>query len=277
MVTKICSKCGEKLSLDSDNFQIRTKKPLVYRNDCKKCISQRGSKYRQDNHVKILKSKEAYRKANTYALRNKAKEYHSRDDVKKRVAEYKKEYQKSEKYKTRHAETCRKYTQRPDVKVKIAKIRKDKYHANIDAERKYARERACKDHVKAKAREYYKRTRNENKKLRSSISSAITKGLRRNGGAKEHKSCLRYLGYSIADLKKHLQGLWEPWMNWSNYGAYIADTWNDNDSETWKWNIDHIKRHREFKYKSMEEDKFKECWALLNLRPLSAKENNVRQ
>lgn len=275
--TKVCSKCGAELPLDRDNFHVRTKEPLTFRNDCKKCISQRGSKYRQDNHAKVMKSKEVYRNVNRVALRCKAVEYNSREGVKKRTAEYKAEYRKTEKYKASHAEIARKYTQRPDIKAKIAKSRKDRYHTNIEAERKKAREYRRKDCVKAKAREYYGATRNENNKLRSAISSAITKGLRRSGGAKERRSCLKYLGYSIGDLKKHLESLWEPWMNWKNYGAYIADAWNDKDSKTWKWNIDHIRRHREFKYKSMEEDKFQECWGLSNLRPLSAKENNIRQ
>ena len=59
----------------------------------------------------------------------------------------------------------------------------------------------------------------------------------------------------------------------NNYGKYYPKKWDDNDKSTWVWNIDHIKPHSEFHYESMEDDSFKECWALSNLRPLSAKQN----
>lgn len=43
-------------------------------------------------------------------------------------------------------------------------------------------------------------------------------------------------------------------MNWDNWGAY--------------WHIDHIYPVSLLPYSSMEEDNFKRCWALDNLRPL---------
>jgi len=58
-----------------------------------------------------------------------------------------------------------------------------------------------------------------------------------------------------------------------NWGIYSPDTWDDNDSTTWTWNIDHIIPHSTFKYISMEDQSFKECWSLTNLRPYSAKQN----
>lgn len=47
-------------------------------------------------------------------------------------------------------------------------------------------------------------------------------------------------------------------MNWGNYG---------------KWHIDHIKPICSFKINSYEDQAFKECWALQNLRPLWALDN----
>lgn len=75
------------------------------------------------------------------------------------------------------------------------------------------------------------------------------------------------------ELIIHLENLFEPWMSWDNYGRYNAKTWNDNDETTWTWQIDHIKPHSLFNYKSMENYGFKLCWALSNLRPYSSKQN----
>ena len=62
-------------------------------------------------------------------------------------------------------------------------------------------------------------------------------------------------------------------MNWNNRGIYKVNTWQDNDVSTWKWNIDHIIPQSCLPYTSMEDDNFKKCWALENLRPYSAKLN----
>ena len=75
------------------------------------------------------------------------------------------------------------------------------------------------------------------------------------------KSIRNYLPYSIEELKSHIENLWEPWINWNNYGG------KSNDIRK-TWHIDHIKPHHMFKYKSMDDVSFKECWSLLNLHPL---------
>jgi hypothetical protein len=64
-------------------------------------------------------------------------------------------------------------------------------------------------------------------------------------------------------------------MTWSNWGNYSRETWDDKDISTWTWQIDHIVPHSNFNYTSMEDENFRKCWALLNLRPLSAKQNNI--
>jgi len=48
-------------------------------------------------------------------------------------------------------------------------------------------------------------------------------------------------------------------MNWDNHGKY--------------WHIDHIMPQSILPYISMEDDNFKKCWALDNLRPLEAIQN----
>lgn len=112
-------------------------------------------------------------------------------------------------------------------------------------------------------------------KLRKNLSSIISIKLSNNNGSKEGKSCIKYLSYTVKQLKQHLESLFEPWMNWNNYGRYYVKTWNDNDQSTWIWNIDHIIPQSDLPYDSMEHSNFLKCWSLENLRPYSAKQNNI--
>ena len=120
------------------------------------------------------------------------------------------------------------------------------------------------------SRKYRKNPAN---KLHNNVSTLIRHHLKKNGGDKNGKSILNCLGYSIEELNIHLESLFEPWMNWDNHGVYDSKSWDDNDSSTWTWQIDHIKPVSEFCFTSMDDDQFKECWKRSNLRPLIAKEN----
>ena len=66
-------------------------------------------------------------------------------------------------------------------------------------------------------------------------------------------------------------------MNWNNWGKYNPKTWDDNDSSTWTWQIDHIIPVSHFKYNCESDEEFKKCWSLDNLRPYSAKQNIIEQ
>lgn len=88
------------------------------------------------------------------------------------------------------------------------------------------------------------------------------------------RTCIKYLPYTIQELKQHLENQFEPWMNWNNHGKYTKN-WNDQDSATWTWQIDHIIPSSTLPYTNMEEENFKKCWSLENLRPYSAKLNTI--
>lgn len=112
-------------------------------------------------------------------------------------------------------------------------------------------------------------------KLRENISNAIYQALKNNSSSKNGSSCFKFLKYSIQDLKNHLEQQFEPWMTWNNWGIYNQKTWDNNNVETWTWQIDHIIPHSTFRYTSMTDSEFKQCWELNNLRPYSAKQNII--
>lgn len=165
-----------------------------------------------------------------------------------------------------------------------ARIRGEKYRAQnrnkINENRrnnlKYKKTMAAyqlnnKESIREKGR-IYRRNKLSNDpvyKIQNLVSARIRLAIKKNG------SISKYLNYSIVELKNHLESLFEPWMTWQNHGKYNAKVWDDNNPSTWTWQIDHIIPHSIFEYTSMEDDEFKLCWALSNLRPLSAKLNCI--
>jgi len=69
-------------------------------------------------------------------------------------------------------------------------------------------------------------------KLKHNIGCAIRQSFKRNGFSKKSRT-YTILGCSYEEFKQHLESLWEPWMNWDNYGLY-------NGTNDFGWDIDHI-------------------------------------
>lgn len=203
---------------------------------CKSCISAYNAEYRSRNKNLINKAqKERYNKNKEYyAKRNKEYRLKNKDKVK----EINKLYQEKTQYNKQY---------------------------RLDN----------KDLLREKKRIYIRNRYKNNLvfKLRILMSGAINKSLKYRNVSKNGKSISNFLEYSFEDLINHIEKQFEPWMNWDNHGIYNIKTWNDNDQSTWTWQIDHIIPHKEFKYVSMEDDEFKKCWSLNNLRPYSSKQN----
>lgn len=158
-------------------------------------------------------------------------------------------------------------------KEEILKKGRDRHHSTPEYQRQrslnYKKKNKEKIKENRRLRVANKRLNDPSFKLRENISRRVRKMF----ADKMDKSFVDYLGYSSYDLKKHLESLFEPWMSWDNYSRYNAKTWNDNDQSTWTWELDHIIPHSELKYKTVEDENFKKCWSLKNLRPLASKQN----
>ncbi len=96
-------------------------------------------------------------------------------------------------------------------------------------------------------------------KLDLIFSSSIRKDLKNKNVTKNKKKWEDLVGYTVENLKEHLEKQFDDKMTWENYGSY--------------WHIDHIKPKASFEYSSYADDSFKKCWSLNNLRPLEALEN----
>jgi hypothetical protein len=103
-------------------------------------------------------------------------------------------------------------------------------------------------------------------RLRNNVSTSIRMALKFHKASKNRMSILKYLPYTINDLKKHLESQFESWMNWGNFGGRSYEK-----RKTW-W-IDHIVPQSNFHFTSMDSPEFIKCWELKNLQPLEKLEN----
>lgn len=215
------------------------------KSSCKKCyynnnreyFLEKQKAYYHKNKEDVLEYQKQYRENNNDAIKEKKKQYY--EDNKEEKAAIDKAYY--EKNKEKIKKRSREYSK--NNRKQINKYKQDRMNTDV----------------------FYR--------LSHYVSTSINKKLKVNNGSKNNKSINYYLPYSIDQLKLHIEALFEPWMNWENHGAYNVNTWDDNDPATWTWNIDHIIPQSHLPYSSMEDENFRKCWALDNLRPLSAKQN----
>jgi hypothetical protein len=121
-----------------------------------------------------------------------------------------------------------------------------------------------KDQIKEQKKDYQKQRRKKDPifKLRQNISNIINQALKKQDSSKFGKSIIQYLPYTIDEFRKYIELQFEDWMNWDNYGR------TNNYKRTWQ--IDHIIPQSLLPFASMEEDNFRKCWALENLRPMES-------
>lgn len=109
-------------------------------------------------------------------------------------------------------------------------------------------------------REYKRQRYQANPMVR--LSNAISRGMQESlhdGKSGRHWEALG--GYTLGDLRQHLQVRFQPGMSWENHG---------------EWEIDHVRPLSSFSFSSPDDPQFKECWALENLQPMWAYDNDSK-
>lgn len=165
-------------------------------------------------------------------------------------------------------------------KIKLDKYGKEYRSSNKEKNNLYQKEYREKNKEKLNTYKanYIKNRLNNDPlfKIRRNVSRLVSSYLKRYGFRKNKSSILDHIGYTIDDLKKHLEKQFEPWMSWNNWGVYDKNSWIKDDPSTWTWQIDHIIPQTMLPYEAVTDDNFKKCWKLENLRPISAKVNLVK-
>lgn len=155
-------------------------------------------------------------------------------------------------------EKMREYYKKPEV---IERMKSEEYL--LEASKSHTEYRnKNRDRFRASNRRAYKKwLLNPTNKLSAIMSSRIRRGI---GGIKNNKHWEDLVGYTLEQLKQHLESLFEPGMSWKNHGPK-------------GWHIDHIIPVSSFSFKSVEDEEFKRCWSLENTSPRWATTSIARQ
>lgn len=158
---------------------------------------------------------------------------------------------------------------------KIKQYSKTHYYKNRDRIINYSKQyaKSHRNQINKTKKNYL--INNPGTRIHKTISSSINKHIRSIKSCKNGKSIFSILPYTKFELINYLESKFEPWMNWSNYGVYNSSNWKDDDQTTWTWQLDHIIPQSKLPYNSVNDDNFKKCWSLNNLRPYCAKLNII--
>jgi hypothetical protein len=168
---------------------------------------------------------------------------HSRKpETKKRLKEYNQAYRKV-------------WRQKPHVKKKEKEYRE----RTAICRRAKQREEYQKPDVKERKRVTSKRRwANDGRfRLTRNFANGVWRALQENKNGRHWEELV---GYTLNELKSHIERLFLPGMTWENYGNR-------------GWHIDHIIPVRVFNFGHPDEIDFRKCWELKNLRPLWKDEN----
>lgn len=155
------------------------------------------------------------------------------------------------------------YRERNPDKVKESQAR---HYAKPDARERRAEYSALwaksnPEKVREKTRKSQaKRNKNPEVRVHNAVGRAIRSALEKGG--KSRRSTFSLLGYTLDELKLHLERQFQPGMTWDNYG---------------EWHIDHKIPKVLFNFNTTEDIDFRRCWALSNLQPLWADENHKKK
>lgn len=138
------------------------------------------------------------------------------------------------------------------------RIRSAKYNeANRELINAKSRERSRTEKRRAYIREWESRKAATdpafvlNRRMKQAIRVALQ-------GGKCGRSWESLVGYTVDDLRAHLERQFTKGMTWENMG---------------EWHVDHIVPKASFNYARVDDPDFRACWGLLNLRPMWGVEN----
>lgn len=235
-ITRICNKCKNTKILECFDNQKNGK--FGKASICKECRREEKKTYRNSNKEKIKKSNKKYAASTAERRKIYQKELYEKN---KEILKIKREALKQQK-----KEYAREYR----------KINKEKKRRSA---LKYYQKNKQKILKKGNERTRQREKKDLKFKIDRRIGNLIYQDVKRFGLKKNRRSWKDIVGYSVEELVEHLKSKFKEGMTMENYGSY--------------WHIDHIKPRSLFTYTSMEDEQFKECWALSNLQPLEALEN----
>jgi len=205
---------------------------------CKKCKNESERQYYKNNADRAIKRTREYLERNKEKMLEWKREYSRKWYIENQehIKEYSKKYYEENKSKERER-SKRFFENNPDYRKQYNKKWKK---LNPDYEKEWLKE---------------KREKDPGFRISKNISRHIRESIDRCKGGYHWEELL---GFTLQELKEHLEKQFKSGMSWTNYG---------------KWHIDHIRPVSSFSFNSYKDKEFKECWALSNLQPLWAEDN----
>lgn len=253
MLMRICIKCNQER--EDDDFYIYPSGRIV--NTCKFCQKAIQKAY---DTVRAKKRSEEY-----YRLKeqNKIRKYDELTGEELKQCSACKQWKHKNEFIVRRNSLDGYTGQCKECIKRASKIRNDKLSLEEKEKLRVAKIEYMRKYREENKEEINRRKRKENLSqmqiLNHTISSTIYRVLR---GIKSDRHWEDLVGYSIQELKKHLESQFTPEMSWNNMGEY--------------WEIDHIVPLNLFYYNTEQDEQFKVCWSLANLRPLEKVANRSR-
>lgn len=234
---KICTKCGipKTLSKFAKNKACR----FGVTSTCKKCSNKYQQKWREANPEKGKEYTQKYYRRNPKKFNKRVQEWRARNPEKCK--------EDSRNWNKKNYARAKECTQR---------------WIKENPERKREHDRKWKKANPEKVREGKRKIREKKKtdptfKLNNSIRGGILKSLRGNKNGRHWEDIV---GYTLTDLKKHLEKRFAEGMTWEKF-------------LNGEIHIDHKIPISVFNFTSFNHRDFKRCWALKNLQPMWAIEN----
>ena len=232
-------------------------------------------KYYQENRENILEEKKKYREENIERItaydrspERKAAKKISAKKWEEKNRDKRREQDRNRSKTDKRIEWRKKYDEEPTNRENKRELNKKWRKEN--SEKRRASSKKYYQENKEKVNEYRRKHWLEKYytdpcyKLRQNVKGSINQALK---GGKGGQSFLPYVDWTIQELKEHLENQFEDWMTWENHGV-----WHPTEN---RWQIDHVMPQSVLLegVETMDHPKFRECWALENLRPLEAREN----
>lgn len=208
-----------------------------YRQDNIEKLKAKDNKYYADNKERINARKRKYRQDNIDEMRAYGREYYALNREKR--LDEQKIYHKNNKEQ-----------------------RKKYYENNKDAIGAYGKKYQKNNRKRLTAYKTNLYRTNPRHKLSRCISRSISYSLKTGKGGKKW---LSLVDFTLSQFMKQFQRQFQPGMTWENHGK-------GSD----KWEIDHIIPVKAFNFTGPDDEDFKRCWALSNLRPMWGPENRSK-
>ncbi|MDC3412538.1 hypothetical protein [Terrihalobacillus insolitus] len=235
---KHCKRCGNDKPATNEFFHKNKRYSDGLQCYCKSCALKQQKEFYNKNKDKVKSRVSEYEKNNKDKISEQQKKYYEKN--KEKINTYKKDWY--EKNKDNVIERVTKYA--TDNKERVAEWKReyDKRNKEIVSKRKmkYSRNKRMTDPMF---------------RVNDAVSGGIYKSITSN---KAGRGWEELVGYSLIDLKQHIEKQFKPGMSWENYG---------------EWHIDHIYPKASFDFINSDDPDFKRCWNLNNLQPLWAVEN----